>query len=354
MSDRIHVLLMAGGKGTRLWPKSRVSTPKQFISFQHQRSLIQQSVERLRGHPGFEDLYVVAPDEYLGMIKKQVPDIYPDHTIVEPTAQSTTACLGYSLLYLETMGAQDEDIVIVLPADSFVSDDHAFRECLRDAVRTARLTDGIVLVGVQPSYPATAYGYVMVADEDESRYRRVQAFVEKPDQAKALEYFSNGRYYWNAGIFAWKISTVWQLFRRHAPEFFETLIHLRQCMDSGDQQRVRDIYTKLPKVTFEYSLVEKASDLYMIPARFRWADLGNWTEVFKHFPPDVSLPNRVFELETSNCFVESERDLVSLFGVHDLIVIDTKDVLFVCHRDKVHDLKHFLSTMEREGFHSFL
>ena len=249
--------------------------------------------------------------------------------------------------------------MIVLPSDSFVSDAHAFRECLRDAVRTTRLTDGIVLVGVQPSYPATAYGYVMVADEvvadeDESIYKRVQAFVEKPDQAKALEYFSNGRYYWNAGIFVWKISTLWQSFRRHAPEFFETLIQLRQCLDSGDQQRVSDIYTKLPKVTFEYSLVEKASDLYMIPARFHWADLGNWNEVFKHFPPDVRLPNRVFELETSNCFVESERDLVSLFGVHDLIVIDTKDVLFVCHRDKVHDLKHFLSTMEREGFNRFL
>ena len=220
--------------------------------------MIQQSVDRLRGYPGFEDLYIVVPDQYLGMIKKQVPEIGLDHTIVEPTAQSTTACLGYSLLHLETMGAQDDDIVIVLPADSVVSDDHAFRECLRDAVRTAHMTDGIVLVGVQPSYPATAYGYVMVADdEDESIYRRVQAFVEKPDQAKALDYFSDGRYYWNAGIFVWKFSTVWQSFRRHAPEFFESLIQLRQCMDSSDRQLVSDIYTNFPKSRLNIPLWRK-------------------------------------------------------------------------------------------------
>ena len=273
MQRGLKILLMAGGKGTRLWPKSRISTPKQFMSLKPQKTLFQQSVQRVSGLTEHAEIFVVAPPEYVSLINQQAPELSSEHIIVEPCQHGTTACLGYALMYLQSHSLKPKDIVLVLPTDAFVDDDESFRNTLLDVLHVANETNGTVTVGVSPSSPETGFGYLEASQERVGPGIKVEKFFEKPCRDDAINYVQSGNFYWNTGIFAWSASTISKLFETHLPDCYSKLLILKSLFAQSDLGAIRGQYTLLPRISFEYAIVEKAAEIFMVPARFNWDDL---------------------------------------------------------------------------------
>ncbi len=367
MTQTIHVLLMAGGQGTRLWPKSRRALPKQFMTLRNQPSLFQQTLMRMTQvvdtcHLYVVHLYVVVSPEYVPWVEQQAPALTPGQIIVEPSRHGTLASLGFALTWLQSAPVSDsglpmdsEDIVVLLPTDAYVDDEVAFQKCLLDSVEVAKSTSAVVTIGVRPDYPATGYGYIYTGSEWLGPAQRVLRFIEKPSLDDAQRYSSDPRYLWNAGIFVWQASVVWQLFRHYQPETLHRLQQWAKDWTILENEKLKRQYEELPNIPFEYALVEKATDIYVVPAPFQWTDLGTWTALLEHVglsAHDSESP--VLILDAKRCLVANEEGLVALLGVEDLIVVRTHDTVFVCHRNRQDDIKRLLSLVEQMGYDEYL
>ena len=381
-----RVLLMTGGSGTRLWPKSRKSKPKQFMSLGEKPSLFQQTLHRVRSLVPETSIYAVTPPEYLPHIQSQAPEIAASCIIVEPMQYSTTACLGYAMAWLKQGGLSPEDVVLVLPTDAYVGDDQNYVGSLREAIDVARRTNGIVTIGIQPNYPATGYGYIQCNFEDTADMAKIRAmhvkrFVEKPGHEEAEKYLRQGGYFWNAGMFAWKAATIWELFSRILPseshrlkqigDIFSSIHPLGRAQNAfGSTSPLRDltyeqirrapewdtlkeIYAQFPQRSFEFSIVEQAPEIYMVPGRFPWTDLGTWSVFIDKLGTD-SANKDVVMMDAHGCLVDNRHGLVGLLGVDDLIVVNTKDTVFICHRDREQDVKQFCELLKKSGYEDYL
>jgi mannose-1-phosphate guanylyltransferase len=355
MPTKVKVVLMAGGRGTRLWPKSRRSVPKQFISLQRNISLFQRTVRRVQTFVDTTDVIVVTTPEYVNFVQVQFPELPEDNVIVEPCRHSTTASLGYTLLMLRKVHVQLSDVLVFLPTDAWVDDDDKFRLDVLEAIRVARKTSTIVTLGVKPDYPATGYGYIEVAQKElgDDVYR-VRKFVEKPSPETAVEFVQTNRHFWNAGIFVWRVKTIWNLLRRQLPEFFQQLRDAGRIIESGDHQALQTWYKGLPSVSFEYAVIEQATEIYMVRTHFAWTDLGSWSALLKHLPSHDGSSFPVVDVESDGNLIYNERGFLGLYGVHDLLVVNTKNALFICHRQKEQEIKQFLKVMEERGHQRYL
>lgn len=367
MQNSTQVLLIAGGQGTRLWPKSRRSTPKQFMSLHPYPSLFQQALARIEAALPDADLHVVAAREYEDLIHQQAPALNNSQLILEPVAHGTLAAAAFALLHLLRKAVPDNQAIVMLPADTYIDNHEAFGQCLAQGVEAAKTTQGIVTIGVKPTFPSTGFGYIQtdksaaVNEEKPNQQRRivtknavpVARFVEKPDRENAALYLKDDRYFWNAGIFIWTVGTLTNLFRQHQPELFTKLEMNYEDLGKWDQEQQKRWYTSLPKAAIENAVVEQASELWMIPATFDWADLGTWPEFLSKVEFEHT-QNNVFSVDSRNSLAYSDHGLVALFGVRDLIVIHSGDAVFVCHRDMEPEVKRYLASLEKAGFTNFL
>lgn len=367
MAHRTKVLLIAGGQGTRLWPKSRRAKPKQFMSLADQPSLFQQALQRAKEAVPQADLFVVAPVDYAPLIQEQAPHLTESQLFLEPTARGTMPALIYALLRLQQHLLRDSDVIVMLPADAYIDDQQAFSTCLQTAIETAQTGQGLVTIGVKPLFPATGYGYIRVAaptpgmDTDPrlanseqicGEVLPVESFVEKPDRQTAATYLQDGHYFWNAGIFVWTVTSLIHLLDEHQPELL-TSLRWAETHLHGRPDQLAQWYATLPKLAVEHALVEHTKTISMVPANFAWADLGTWSELLaKTAFVKPGLP--VFMMEASNNLAYSDHGLVGLFGVDNLIVIRAEDVVFVCHRDREQEVKNYLALLEKTGFGGYL
>lgn len=347
------VLLMAGGQGTRLWPKSRGSIPKQFMSLHPNPSLFQRSYERCLRFVRQEDVFTVIPRQYLNLVRDQAPALPESQIIMEPFQRGTTACLGFALLHLETCNVQPEDTIVVLPTDTFVDNEDALKRDVEQAIQPASSTHSVVTIGVKPTFAATGYGYIRADDEVEGNVRRVTRFVEKPSLSQAKQLIRDSSYYWNAGIFVWKVDTIWRLFAEHLPEVLRNLHLMRRDIHRQDEAALWRRYLQLPTTSFEYSLIENAASVLMVSASFQWTDLGTWSTLIENVISQKSNES-VVTFDADGCLVSTEDRLVGLLGVKDIIVVTTKDVVFVCHRDHEFGVKQFVHYLESSGYNRFL
>ncbi|WP_054970446.1 mannose-1-phosphate guanylyltransferase [Alicyclobacillus ferrooxydans] len=390
MESSVKVLLMTGGSGTRLWPKSRKSIPKQFMSLGTRKTLFQQTLSRVMSLVPKDSVYAVTPPEYLQHIESQAPEIPVSQMIVEPMQHSTTASLGYATMWLKNQGASPDDVVVILPTDAYVGDDSQYIKTLQEAIAIARNTDGIVTIGIQPDYPATGYGYIQCTpDKVGQTARQVRRFVEKPDEVQAQKYLAQGDYFWNAGMFVWKVSTIWNLFHELMPKECERLSEMEAMLKAGmmvepttqagkrDEGSSKDSseagvvqriassdtnasfaalkakYQQMPKQSFEYSIVERAPELYMVPGEFEWTDLGTWSVLLSKLGKGSSGKN-VVAMDADGCLVDTGQKLVGLLGVQNLIVVNTEDTVFICHRDRDQDVKKFRRLLKERGYEDLL
>lgn len=356
MAKTVKVLLLAGGQGTRLWPKSRRLLPKQFMTLGLAETLFQRSLRRLQNLPDSYEVYVVAPRIYESIVKSQAPELSASRILTEPMARGTVATLSFSLCRLQAESLSKDDVILTLPTDAYVDDDFAFLEALTAAVDSCQQSGDIVTVGIRPDRPETGYGYILTGEMVEPSGCRVEKFVEKPSIIKAKEYLENPRYLWNAGIFAWRVQELWNLLQVHLPDVHAACQALLTDGMWDDYAKLATWYKQIPNQTFEYALVEKASSIRVIPARFSWSDLGTWDALIRYLPMMGTSQScaSLISLDSTDNQVFHEDGLIALFGVQNLLVVRTKDVVFVCQRDKAADLKKLLCLLRESQQDEFL
>jgi len=354
----VKVLIMAGGRGERFWPKSRKENPKQFLSLNGNGSLILDTVNRIKGYVSYRDIYVVTLKEYEERIRKLIPEIPQNNIIVEPVGKNTAACIGLSLLHMRDVS---DPTVIVLPSDHYISDNRSFVSTLKKAVEVSeRVPDTVITIGIRPTRPETGYGYIKRKKEKvylNTAYA-VERFVEKPKFETALFYLRSGDYLWNSGIFIFKKSTMEKALKEYMPSLWSGLVRIREAMGREDFKEVLEReYSKFENISIDYGVMEKYSNIAVIPAAFSWDDLGSWRSLERIMDKDedgnVILGNVVC-VDTKNSIVESNGRLVALVGVEDMIVVDTHDAVLVCRKDRDQSIKDLLKVIRERNFYHLL
>ena len=351
----LRVIILAGGSGTRFWPLSRQQNPKQYLKIISDKSLIEETVSRLQGLVPPSRIYTIAIAGQTRILRRLLPRLPAKNFLVEPEAHNTAPSL---LLATATMYLKNpEAVVIALPADHFIRDVKDFRRKLILAAEAARKFKKIVMFGIPPVSPATAYGYIHVTREkrqeiDGEEFYQVRGFREKPDLPTALEFIQSGEYYWNSGIFLWRADTFAENLRDYAPELFSAWIKLLPALRKDDRREIRRLFLEIPSLSIDYALIEKIYGSLMSPGDFGWSDLGSWSALYDYLPEDEDCNvarGRLVSQESRNCLVFNPGKLTALIGVENLIVVNAGDALLVCRRDQDQKVRELVERLKREG-----
>ena len=355
-------LMLAGGKGTRFWPLSREDHPKQLLRLFSNRTLVEETHERVRGAIPNERMLIATSRALVSRMMAMFPDVPADNFIVEPIPRNTAPCIAVAA---HRCLARDPDaVLIVLPSDHYVHDRTAFLEILQDAVVHASRGE-IVTLGVTPTHPETGYGYIRFGEFEEEpegsdcrhRVRRIQAFVEKPDAETALSYLKAGRYLWNSGVFVFRADVILDKVRTHLPELVgavEDLARAEQAHASAAE--VAAIWSRMPDISIDYGVMEKADGLVVIPASFGWSDVGSW-RALTAFPSDDRenfVQGRVVALESNGNVLYSTHGLLAVLGVSRTVVVVTRGAVLVCPVDRTQDVKALVAELKKRGMDELL
>ncbi len=343
-----YIAVLAGGEGTRLWPLSRSRRPKQLLMLGGQRSLIQRTVDRLLPLVDPGHILIVTEQSHAEALHEQLPELPASSIIVEPTRRGTAAALLLAALHVRERAP--EATWASMHSDAFIEDDDEFRRTLSAALHAAADGQFLVTTGVQPRFPATGYGYIhsgpVVGTVEGFPLHRVERFVEKPNLSTAEEYVRSGEYLWNPGVFVWKNTTLLAAFERYQPTIYQTLT-------SVPLNEVDRVYPNAPRQTIDVGIMEQADNVATIPANFGWTDIGSWAEIWELSPRDTEAnvalgSGRVLTADSARNLVYADARAVALVGVSDLVVIETRDAIFVCPRDRAQDVKLIVQRLQAE------
>lgn len=341
-----YCVIMAGGKGERFWPLSRENLPKQFLTLLGERSLIQQTYDRIRGMFSPDEILVVTGKPFVKLVQEHLPDLPPQNIIAEPAGRNTAPCIGLAAMRL--LRKDRQAVMAVLPADHFVVEGGPFCLALQKALELALENDALVTIGITPTRPETGYGYIRKAKEERNGVYWAAGFVEKPDSQKALQYLCSGDYFWNSGIFVWKATVILEKIQKHLPTLYSALEELAPYLGTErEDEALKKIFPSLPGVSIDYGVMEKEEGFFIVKGDFLWDDLGSWTALAELFKKEKGQPgqSRHIGLETSNCFVYGDGALIATLGISDLIIVQTRDAVLVCAKEKaqkIRDLVHYL------------
>ena len=352
----MYALIMAGGIGTRFWPLSRRRNPKQVLALSGGLSLVQETVARLDGLCRPEETLVVTAAVHAEAVASHLDRIPRGNILIEPEGRNTAPCIGIGALHVFKRDPQG--VMAVLPADHVIRDREKFQQVLKAGVELAGKYDSLITLGIPPSCPETGYGYIIqgkeVAETDGIKLHRVQQFVEKPNRERAEELLATKRALWNSGMFLWKASVILKEIARHLPFLYELLMELEPFLGTkGEQEKFREIYNRAESVSIDYGIMEKAEDVYVVPADFHWSDLGSFSALNEVFQPDKAGNILVGEdhlvLDSRNVTLYSKEKPVVLVGMENVIVVETGDALLVCHKENAQDVKKIVSILEERG-----
>ncbi len=354
----LHPVIMAGGSGTRFWPKSRLCKPKQLIRIVGKGTMIQQTVARLSGDMAPESFLILTNAAQVDLMAEQLPQLSREQFICEPCGRDTAACVGLAAFILRK--SDPDAIMAICAADHVITPPGEFARCIRVAARLAAERHVLVTFGVTPTHPSTGYGYVrrgaaLSADSDmELKAFELEEFKEKPDLSQAQIFLQSGEYYWNSGNFVWHVDDIIEAIRLHMPELHAGLTQMEPALATPEQAAAleRD-YAKLPKTSIDFGVMEKAKNRVVIEASFEWDDVGAWDSVSRHYPSDaddnVIIGNHVGK-ETEGCIiVANDGHLLATIGIRDLIIVHTDDATLVCDRRRAGDVKALVELLKQKG-----
>ncbi len=351
---------MAGGVGTRFWPASRQARPKQFLTVEGDRSLIQQTVDRLDGLVDVDAIYIVTNADYVAETRRQLPDVPAGNILGEPAGRNTAPCIAYAAAVI---AARDpEGTLVVLPADHLIRNEKRFRQVLRAAVAQAQEPDALVTIGITPTHPETGYGYIQFDGTSDGldetlRAFPVRTFAEKPDIATAERFLDSGDFLWNSGMFAWRADTILRAFERYLPDVYEAFLPICNAKGTPEAGTVETAYARAPKISIDYGVMERAEHVFVVQGSFGWSDVGDWRAVFDLQDTDAhgnALQGTVITESSSRCYVQGKDKLIALVGMHDTIVVETDDAVLICHRDNAQRVKNLVEYMDLNGYERYL
>jgi len=364
----LHAVIMAGGVGSRFWPRSRRAHPKQFLDVLSPTSLLQNTYERIRPLVAPEHTWVVTHADYAAKSREHLPEVPADHILAEPTARNTAPCIALAAARLH---AEDPDaVMVVLPADHIIRRPERFLEILTAAADKAQEGAGpdapLVTIGIEPTHPETGYGYIQFegaadrADDEEDappRAFRVRAFAEKPDVVTAESFLDSGDFLWNSGMFIWRADAILDALARYLPAVHDAFAPLEPAFGTdGEDAAVRRAYERTPKISIDYGVMEPAAAagrVFVVPGSFGWNDVGDWRAVYELAEKDAAgnaAEGTVITHGTSRTYARTtEGRLLVLVGVRDLAVVDTGDAVLVCHLDQAQQVKDIVDYLGAHG-----
>lgn len=342
-----HIVIMAGGIGSRFWPMSTSEYPKQFIDVMGVgKSLIQLTVERFKDICPKENFWVVTSEKYVDIVKEQLPQIPAQHILAEPEARNTAPCIAYACWKIRKEFPQAN--IVVTPSDALVIDTAEFARCIAVALEKTADSQAIVTLGMKPTRPETGYGYIAALGEADAKgICKVEAFREKPDVETAKGYLAAGNYFWNAGIFVWNADTITNAIRRYAPQIAGVMDELEPALFTDKEaEELKRLFPTCEKISIDYAVMEKAEDIFVLPAEFGWSDLGSWGSLRTLLPQDeagnAKVGSRVDMYNCRNCVVHAaEEKRVVLEGLDGYIVAEKNGQLLVCRLSEEQRIKEF-------------
>lgn len=358
-------VLLAGGRGTRFWPRSRMRTPKQLLNIVGEKTMLRASMERLEPVFGARNFWAVTNQEQAAGVRKELPRVPATQVLTEPTGRNTAAAIGLAAIHLQR--AHGDALMAVVPSDSYVADKQGYRIVVRKALAAARTPGNLVVLGIPPIRPETGYGYIEKADVtsvsgDDEAYQ-VNHFTEKPDLATAQSYLESGSYFWNAGMFFWRVSTFLKNLKRFLPATHHALEDLGKLIGTPRYEfALRRIYPKLQNISVDYALMEPVTELtskfeanaprvIVIPANVGWSDIGSWGAVYELLAktPGANVSaGEFFAVDAQGNYFWSPRKFVAAVGVRDLILVETGDAILLCRREKSQDVGQVVKWLEKE------
>jgi mannose-1-phosphate guanylyltransferase len=359
MSDRndfkhVYAVILAGGSGTRFWPLSRRTRPKQLLRLLGKRTLLEETVARLRGLVPPERTYIFTSQAVRNEIVRLLPRIPRAQIIAEPASRNTAPTLGLAAHEIHRRDA--DGVMVVLPSDHVIAKVEIFRRVLRAACLCAFVDGRSVVIGLKPTRPDTGYGYVrrgkMQGRAERQAVYEVEKFTEKPSLPVARRYVASGRYLWNGGMFIWRASTLLSNLQKLQPRMASGLERIARAGGAKSAQALRRLYPRLENISIDYAVMEKISQVYVVPAAIGWSDVGSWTVAYDLLPKDAERnvrPPDTLTLGAVGNIIVSPGKFVAAVGVQNLVIVETADALLVCARDKSQDVGRAVQEIKKRG-----
>jgi len=357
----VHAVILAGGRGTRFWPRSRTRTPKQLLNIVGNDTMLQQTVARLKPLISADRVWTVTNTEQAADVRKQVPAAARRRVLIEPAGMNTAVAIGLAAIHVRH-AARGDTLMAVLPADHFIEQPQKFREIMRAALEVALEPGRMVVLGIPPTRPETGFGYIERTGEPIGvgtlPVYAVRRFTEKPELKLAQEYVASGNYHWNAGMFFWRVSTFLENLKSFLPRTHDALEKLAGFIGTRNYERkLRVIYPKLQNISVDYAVLEPAtraegpSQVFVIPAEVGWSDIGSWAAVYELLAKKSGenvLAGQGKTLDAQGNFLWSPSKFVAAIGVKDLVVVETPDALLICARDRAQDVGKIVKWLEEQ------
>lgn len=354
-NHRSYCVIMAGGFGSRFWPISRENLPKQFLDILgNGKTMIQETADRFEALLPFDNFMVMTGDKFEPLVLHQLPAIQPGQVLTEPIRRNTAPAIAYAAYRVAFK--DPEAVMVITPSDHYIGDQIAFRKTLNAAIRFVTENSVLLTIGIRPSYPATAYGYIEMSDQlmTKGGVGPIKAFKEKPEEAEAKQMLESGRYLWNSGMFVWKAKDIIAALEQYLPEVAVHFAKIDKFFEAGETELVDRAFEASPSISIDYGVMEKAKNVYTMIGDFEWGDVGTWTSLHnleqqkgeKRGPRlQPGEPKKIFLEHSTNTLVRTtnpDKQVVAI-GLDDYVILDTEDVLFIAPKSDEQRLNHLLN-----------
>ncbi|MDO9528707.1 MAG: mannose-1-phosphate guanylyltransferase [Syntrophales bacterium] len=356
----MYAVIMAGGRGTRFWPKSREKMPKHLQDIFGKKTIIQETVDRIGPLIPVKNILIVTGANHSDVIKQQLPNLPEENIIIEPVGRNTAPCIGLAAMHIKKKNP--EGVMFVLPSDHYISDEEVFRRTIAIAGEMAQRGNHLLTIGIKPTGPETGYGYMeqgeAVAAIRGEEIFQVKSFREKPDIEQAKTFLENGGFLWNSGMFVWKVSTILNKIEKLLPDLYKGLKEIEDALGTDSEKNIiSKAYKEITPISIDNGIMERSGKTLLVRGDFGWSDIGSWSTLWEMWDKDENgnaVRGRFIGVDSSNSLIYSPDKLVALVGVEGLVVVETADSLLVCKKDASQDVKKLVEMLEEKNMKEYL
>jgi mannose-1-phosphate guanylyltransferase len=348
-----YCVIMAGGIGSRFWPMSRNNYPKQFIDILGTgKSLLRQTYERFARICPSENIFIVTNESYVGFVFNQIPELKKENVLSEPQRRNTAPCVAYAAFKIGQKNPNAN--MVIAPSDHLIQDEAGFKEAILKAFDFTSKNDSLLTLGIHPNRPDTGYGYIQFQENDsQERFNisKVKTFTEKPNLEMAKFFLKSGDFLWNAGIFVWNYKSITEAFRKYLPDMYALFDEGKDVYNTMEEaDYIRRTYAQCTNISIDYGVMEKARNVYVLSAEFGWSDLGTWRSLYEHIKHDSNdnaIVGNVMTENSSGCIINVPKErLVVIQGLKDFIVVESDNVLLICHKDDEQQVRNLVNDVK--------